>query len=55
MKSVIIYISPYGALINGKQVGREFAECMVRQYRHPALHWTEDPDNTETFYHFYKI
>jgi len=55
MKHVIIFICPYGALCNGKPISKEFARCFIEQFRHKALGWTEDPDNNDQFFHFYKI
>lgn len=40
-KVVIISTSKAGCMIGNHQVSREIAECMIEQYRHPALGWRE--------------
>ena len=55
MKSVLILICKWGAMVNGQEVDREIAECLVRQYRHPAVGWKEDKTASAELYHFYKM
>ena len=54
MKTVIIFIHPYGAMGNGKQTDKEIAQCLLAQYRHPALGWHEAKSYTEHLYIFSK-